>query len=485
MSVAVPARFFGIHWQRVGTLVRRELRDQFRDWRVVIPLVILTGIFPLLMNFTARTALDFVSRYGAPLVAQQLFPFLLMIVGFFPTSVSLVIALESFVGEKERFSLEPLLSTPLSDQELFVGKAMASTVTPVASAGLGITVYLVALHYTAGWSPSLGLLLQILVLTMAHAVGMVSAAVVISAQTNSVRAANLLASFIIIPTALLVQGESLIMFWRRYDVLWWVILGILLLAAVLVRIGLRRFRRDELLEREVEELRLDRLRLQLMHRLTSGARSPLEWYRDAVFPAVRRAMGAAPWVLLALLLGAGLGIAFAQRAPLSFPGLTETPPSQEVMQALQQQGFFTPEGALLIFAHNLRVILLASILGIFSLGVLALIVLMTPIGLTTYAAALVGQAGGSPWLFVVAFVLPHGILEIPAAWLAGASILRLGACMLAEPDRRTLGEIWIEAIADWVKVNVGVVAPLLLVAAVVETYVTPTIAAWGLARGAW
>jgi uncharacterized membrane protein SpoIIM required for sporulation len=473
----------GIHWHRVGTLVRRELRDQLRDWRVVIPLVILTGVFPLLMNFTARTALDFVSRYGAPLIAEQLFPFLLMIVGFFPTSVSLVIALESFVGEKERFTLEPLLSTPLSDQELFIGKAMASTVTPVASAGLGIMVYLVGLHQTTGWSPSAGLLLQILVLTVAHAVGMVSAAVVISAQTNSVRAANLLASFIIIPAALLVQGESLIMFWRRYDVLWWVILGILLLATVLVRIGLRRFRRDELLEHEVEELRFDRLWSQLVQRLTAGARSPRAWYRDAVFPALRRVWEAGPWVLLAMLLGAGLGIAFAQRFPLSLPGLAEARSGQEVMQALQEQGFFSPAGVLLIFVHNLQAILLASILGIFSLGVLALIALMAPIGLVTYAAALVGLAGGSPWLFLAAFVLPHGILEIPAAWLAGASMLRLGACMLAEPDRRTLGEIWIEAFADWVKVNVGVVAPLLLAAAVVETYVTPAIVAWGLARG--
>jgi ABC-type transport system involved in multi-copper enzyme maturation permease subunit len=134
-----------LQWGRVATLVHRELRDQLRDWRVVIPVVILTGIFPLLMNFAAQTAMDFVSRYGAPIIAEQLFPFLLMIVGFFPTTVSLVIALESFVGEKERYSLEPLLSTPLSDEELFVGKALASMATPLASAALGIRVYLTGL----------------------------------------------------------------------------------------------------------------------------------------------------------------------------------------------------------------------------------------------------------------------------------------------------------------------------------------------------
>ena len=53
---------------------------------------------------------------------------------------------------------------------------------------------------------------------------MVSGAVVVSTQTTSVRAANLLASFIVVPMALLIQGESIVMFWARYDILWWVIL---------------------------------------------------------------------------------------------------------------------------------------------------------------------------------------------------------------------------------------------------------------------
>ena len=56
-----------------------------------------------------------------------------MIVGFFPITVSLVIALESFVGEKERRSIEPLLSSPLEDWQLYLGKLLASLVLPMAS----------------------------------------------------------------------------------------------------------------------------------------------------------------------------------------------------------------------------------------------------------------------------------------------------------------------------------------------------------------
>src|SRR5574341_267826 len=105
-------------------ITRRELRDSLRDWRIIVPILILTLIFPFLMDFTATAARNFVLRYGGAnaIIAERLNPFLLMIVGFFPISISLVIALETFVGEKERNSLEPLLSMPISDGELYLGK---------------------------------------------------------------------------------------------------------------------------------------------------------------------------------------------------------------------------------------------------------------------------------------------------------------------------------------------------------------------------
>ena len=34
-------------------ITRREIRDQFRDWRIILPMLMLTLIFPWLMEFTA------------------------------------------------------------------------------------------------------------------------------------------------------------------------------------------------------------------------------------------------------------------------------------------------------------------------------------------------------------------------------------------------------------------------------------------------
>jgi uncharacterized membrane protein SpoIIM required for sporulation/ABC-type transport system involved in multi-copper enzyme maturation permease subunit len=478
VNTSVPDFSLQFRASRLGALVRREVRDQFRDWRVVIPLVILTLFFPVLMNYAAHLVINYVNQYGGQVIAEAIFPFLLMIVGFFPTSVSLVIALESFVGEKERYSLEPLLATPLTDTELFLGKVLASVLTPLCAAGLGITAYLAGMYFLAGWFPPPALLVEILVLTVAHAVCMVSAAVVISAQTNSVRAANLLASFVIVPAALLMQGESIIMFYRMYRELWWVIGGVSLLAVIFIRIGLRQFRREELLSREVEEIRFDRMASFFWRSFTGGARSPAQWYRLAVLPALRRTLPAVSWTAIALGFGAVVGVLIAGR--FAFPAnlLQLRDYRQNFLDSLGTLGFFTAGGTFQIFYHNVQAIFLASLLGVISLGIMGLVIMMLPIGIIAYATATLARGGFSPGLFLLGLVLPHGIVEIPAMVLAGAAILRCGNCLLAKPNGRSLGQIWLQALADWLIVLLGAVLPMLLLSAVLETWVTPLVAAW-------
>ena len=134
-------------------VTRREIRDQFRDWRILAPIVVLTLFFPGLMNFVADRVVDFMQTYETPLIGDRLVPFLLMVVGFFPISVSLVIALESFVGEKERRSIEPLLSSPLTDFQLYIGKLLAVMVPPLLASFMGIAVYLLGVYRQLGWQP--------------------------------------------------------------------------------------------------------------------------------------------------------------------------------------------------------------------------------------------------------------------------------------------------------------------------------------------
>lgn len=454
----------------------REVRDQFRDWRIIFPVVVLTIFFPALMNFTATQAVSFVERYGAPMIGDRLIPFLLMVVGFFPISVSLVIALESFVGEKERHSIEPLLSTPLTDGQLYLGKLLAAMVPPLLASYLGIVVYLVGIALRVGWRPEPVLLIQIVLLTTVQALVMVSGAVVISSQTTSVRAANLLASFIIIPMALLIQGESIIMFWAQYSVLWWAIIGQLVIAGLFVRAGVAHFNREELLGRELDSLNLGWGWKVFTSALFGKAHSPLGWYRQEIRTALHSMT--VPFMMMIIALGCGLFIGASQARIFVLPPevLDLQHLDEGFVQGLDAIRFFSVSGVGTVWLHNVRAMLLATALGVFSFGVLGVVVLMLPLILVGYFMGSLAGVGLSPLTFLSALVLPHGILEIPAILLAGAAIIRLGAALATPAPGRTIGEAWLQSLADWAKVMFGLVLPLLLGAAVIEVLVTPRLA---------
>ncbi len=86
--------------QNALIVTRREVRDSFRDWRIMAPIFVLTLVFPLLAQGMTRLFTNFFVANGAAPLIDNFLPLLPMIIGFFPVSVSLVIALETFVGEK-------------------------------------------------------------------------------------------------------------------------------------------------------------------------------------------------------------------------------------------------------------------------------------------------------------------------------------------------------------------------------------------------
>ncbi len=460
----------------VWVITRREVRDQFRDWRIVLPIVVLTSFFPWLLNFTADQLSGFMHRYGAPLIGDRMVPFLLMMVGFFPITISLVIALDSFVGEKERRSVEPLLSSPLEDWQLYLGKLLAALVAPILAALLGTLVYLVGIYSTIGWWPTPSFLIQVIVLTIVQGIVMVSGAVVISSQTTSTRAANLLASFIIVPMALLIEGESIVMFWARYDVLWWSILGQIVIAALLVRMGVSYFNREELIGRELDSLNL-RWCWRVFWRAFLGEAHGLPAWFSRELPGTLRRM-TLPIIITAGILVTALlaGAAGSHQFALPIQSFSTENLYSDIKDGLKNIPLFSVGGIPVIWLHNLRAIIIATILAILSFGVLGLIVIMLPLAITGYITGIAAAAGVSPFLFLTAFILPHGILEIPALILAGAAILRLGATLITPAQGRTIGEAWLIALADWLRIFVALVMPLMLGAAALEVLVTPRLA---------
>lgn len=468
-------------------ITRREVRDSFRDWRIIAPILILTFLFPGLAQFVAQQFSDFLSGYGAQLIGERTIPFLLMVVGFFPISISLVIALETFVGEKERRSLEPLLSTPLTNTELYIGKTLSAMIPPLVASFGGMAVYLISLLSSElAWRPAPMLIFQIVVLTTVQALVMVTGAVVVSSQTTSTRAANLLASFIIIPMALVIQGESVVMFLapdaespNGISALWAIIVGMIFVVVLFLRLGNSIFNREELLGRSIDAINvrgaLRKIRSHFLAVDEQGTRAQniIDWYRRGIPLTLKRCRTAIlisfAFFIVAFAIGIYVGTLPEWRLPLP----QDVDPSAETFERFVKPQIDTL-GVGFIIMQNGRVLLAVLILSIFSFGVVALALTPAVYVILGYILTQVIISGNSVAI-VMAAIIPHGIIEIPIAALAAGIALRLGAIITRPPAGMTVGQAWLMAAGDTLKIAIGVVIPGLILAAFIEVFITPQI----------
>jgi len=463
----------------VWLVAQREIRDQFRDWRVLLPMIILTVCFPFLMNEFAKQTVDFLNQYNANLILDRLVPFSIMIIGFFPITVSLVVALESFVGEKERGTIEPLLSAPFDDWQLYFGKLAVGVATPLIASYFSIGLYLILVTRQGLHLPSFSVMAQLMLLTTAHAVLMVSAAIVISVQSTSVKAANLLASFIVIPVAILMQGEAVMLFWGNEQVLWLAISGVLIIALLLIRVGIAHFQREYLLGREIDNLNFSWMAKTFGSNFTGGAQSILDWYVRVLGASLKRIV---PAVLFTLLI-AGTSVWLSYDWVKVNVANTISHASKEDLAKIQENMTEMPNlsslkgnlSASFLFLNNTRAVALIFLAGMVSFSVLGLLLYMVNIGLIGGLFAMFELLGVRPWPIFLAGVAPHGIFELPALMIGSAVVLYIGAAIVTPQTGRSMGEVILELMADWAKIFIGLVVPLLAVAALIEAYVTPGI----------
>ncbi len=466
----------------VWWLAQRELKDQFRDWRILMPLLILTFIFPPLMNLVAESSVGFAHKYGGELILDRLVPFSILIIGFFPITVALVVALEAFVGEKERGTIEALLGTPFLDWQLYLGKFFVGVFFPLLASYSSIALYVFMVKEQDLALPPVNLMAQLLALAASHAFLMVSGAIAISTQSTSVRAANLLASFIVMPVAILIQGESFLIFWGNEYILWLVVFAIFIMAILLIRVGLAHFQREYLLGREVDSINPKWIWRVFRESFLGDAQTLFEWYQAQVGASLRKMK--TPLLLLIVLTFFG-GIASYQLTSSFIPaefakevGFSEN----EIEQTMNELRIFAglPSGEIevtfrFIFMHNIQAVLMIFFLGLLSFGVLGELAFVVNIGIIGALFAILEHLGLPVTTLFLTGVLPHGIFEIPAIVFASAGVLYFGAVMVTPNPSKTMGEVFIQAISDCLKVGMGVVLPLLFIAALIEVYITPKI----------
>ena len=179
-------------------------------------------------------------------------------------------------------------------------------------------------------------------------------------------------------------------------------------------------------------------------------------------------------VALALLAACAVGWAYSAVYPLP-RGLIDLQIPDNAFEDIPDLGVLPALSVGPILIHNLRVLVLGALLGLFSFGTLSLVLLMIPMAMIGFFSGQMPMLDASPLLFLATFILPHGIVELPAAIVATGLALRLGAAVVSPPSGLSLRQGLLLALADFVKVFVFLVIPLLVLAAMLEVWLTPWI----------
>ena len=116
------------------------------------------------------------------------------------------IAAYSIVGEKIEKTLEPLLATPTTDEEILLGKGIAAFILPMLSTWSAASIFMAATDYilrSAGLSyyyfPNWNAGVMLLLLAPLAAVLSIEVAVIASSRVSDVRGANQIAGLMFIP----------------------------------------------------------------------------------------------------------------------------------------------------------------------------------------------------------------------------------------------------------------------------------------------
>jgi len=135
----------GLDATRVRAVVHKELRDFRRKRSIVVTMCVLPLLFlvePVITIFLVTP-----STSGAALQKSLILPILYLLL--MPTIMPSTLAAYSVVGEREQGTLEPLLTTPIRQQEFLLGKATSVMIPTLALSYAAFTLFFAAVRLVA------------------------------------------------------------------------------------------------------------------------------------------------------------------------------------------------------------------------------------------------------------------------------------------------------------------------------------------------
>ncbi len=432
---------------KAALIARRDFRDAVSELRLIAAMIALTLAIPIGAALGVRGLAYF---GGGTAVVNRLSLVGAFFVVFIPASFSLVLALESFVGERERTTLEVLLSTPLKEAEIFAGKVVAVLGVSLTLCYGGLLVYCLIVFPGLGYFP-LDILIALSISTICQVAAMVAGAVIVSINARSMRAANVMASFIILPMSVVLQVEAALILLGRPEYLWGFALLMIAIAVLLLRMGFNGFSREALLAREVG------LRRPL-HRATAAVRWSFN-NRPALLPLIWRRR--VPMLVAAAGLPLGAAFGYVAGSTGAVPAGVVKPVLSSLVRASGGGGAL--EEFLAIFGHNLLAFVLVALIAVLTAGVSGFALTFAPGFLLGFAAA------ASSWTIALTGIVPNGLVEIPLAIVAGGLAIQIGAAAIHMEPRGGWSSRVLLAVADYVRALRWLV-PGLAVAAALEVW---------------
>ncbi|ODM27860.1 ABC transporter permease subunit [Acetivibrio mesophilus] len=150
------------------------------------------------------------SQLIVELAVNYMFPNLFLLI---PIMASSIIAASSFVGEKERKTMESLLYTPMSIKQLFTAKVIGTAIPAYIISLMCFVVFGIIVNI-GGWFyfgrlifPNLKWIILVLWVTPAVTILAIAIMVIVSAKAETFQDAQQMSGFIVVPVILLFVGQ--------------------------------------------------------------------------------------------------------------------------------------------------------------------------------------------------------------------------------------------------------------------------------------
>jgi ABC-2 type transport system permease protein len=260
--------------KRILTIIDKEWAEVFKNRVVLMTIVILPLVFtvlPLGILYATREGADAggsstsvpprfeqmcaqtTGATGGECVQVFILNEFLLLYMMMPLAIPVAIAAYSIVGEKTTRSLEPLLATPITTEELLAGKGLAAAIPAILATWAAFAIFVVGMPLV-GTSQTVirsifgpTWLVAVLIVGPLLAALAVNFAIIVSSRVSDPRTAEQVSMVIIVPLLGLLFGQIAGVLVLNVQLMVGVAVVLAVLDVALIYLGARWFQRETIL----------------------------------------------------------------------------------------------------------------------------------------------------------------------------------------------------------------------------------------------